>query len=136
MTLPRRCSTFERIFSHNRAAFAPLRFDTESVTAGFGARKGYSYFDRLTANPPDEFEALRGICLGAVIPRLQFTNLAVSGSTSRELVERQLPLLAPAGSNVVGMVVITTGGNDLIHNYGRTPPRDQAMYGATWSGNM
>src|SRR5262249_54405939 len=22
-------------------------------------------------------------------------------------------------------------GNDLIHNYGRTPPRDEAMYGAT-----
>ncbi len=31
----------------------------------------------------------------------------------------------------LGFVVITTGGNDLIHNYGRTPPRKQAMYGAT-----
>jgi hypothetical protein len=29
------------------------------------------------------------------------------------------------------MVVITSGGNDLIHNYGRTPPREQAMFGAT-----
>jgi hypothetical protein len=26
---------------------------------------------------------------------------------------------------------MTTGGNDLIHNYGRTPPREGAMYGAT-----
>ncbi|MGA3145747.1 MAG: SGNH/GDSL hydrolase family protein [Verrucomicrobiota bacterium] len=104
----------------------------DSVTAGFGARKGYSYFDRLVTNPPDEFADLNGICLGTVIPKLQFTNLAISGSTSLEHVERELPRLATVNSNVLGIVVITTGGNDLIHNYGRTPPRDQAMYGADW----
>jgi lysophospholipase L1-like esterase len=103
----------------------------DSVTAGFGARKGYSYFDLLVTNPPDEYDGMREVCLGAVLPKLQFTNLAVSGSTSLEHVERQLPRLPVFGSNVVGLVVITTGGNDLIHNYGRTPPRDQAMYGAT-----
>ncbi len=27
---------------------------------------------------------------------------------------------------------MTTGGNDLIHNYGRSPPREGAMYGATF----
>jgi hypothetical protein len=27
---------------------------------------------------------------------------------------------------------MTTGGNDLIHNYGRTAPRDGAMYGCTY----
>jgi hypothetical protein len=32
---------------------------------------------------------------------------------------------------VQGIAVITTGGNDLIHDYGRTPPRDGAMYGCT-----
>jgi hypothetical protein len=26
---------------------------------------------------------------------------------------------------------MTTGGNDIIHNYGRTPPREEAMYGAS-----
>ena len=26
---------------------------------------------------------------------------------------------------------MTSGGNDLIHNYGRSPPREGAMYGAT-----
>jgi hypothetical protein len=30
-----------------------------------------------------------------------------------------------------GLVVMTSGGNDLIHWYGRTPPRENAMYGAT-----
>jgi len=104
----------------------------DSVTAGFGARKGYSYFDRLVTNPPDEFADLRGICLKAVFPRLQVTNLAASGSTSAQHAEKQLPRLAVADAGTFGVVVITTGGNDLIHNYGQTPPREHAMYGATW----
>lgn len=104
----------------------------DSVTAGFGARKGYSYFDRLHTNPPDEFPELREINLRVVLPNLQVTNLAVSGSTSFEHVEKQLPRVPIASSNVFGVVVVTTGGNDLIHNYGRTPPREQAMFGATW----
>jgi len=104
----------------------------DSVTAGFGARKGYSYFNRLAVNPPDEFEDMRGICLSAVFPHLNYTNLSVSGSTSVEHAEKQITRLPVAGSNVLAIVVMTTGGNDLIHNYGRTPPRDQAMYGATF----
>ena len=103
----------------------------DSVTAGFGARKGYGYFDRLFANPPEEFREMQGICLSAVLPGLRATNLAVSGSTSMEHIQRQLPRLPTADFNVFGIVVITTGGNDLIHNYGRTPPREGAMFGAT-----
>jgi lysophospholipase L1-like esterase len=102
------------------------------VTAGFGARKGYGYFDRLSANPSDEFQDMQGINLRSVIPNLSVTNFAVSGSTSFEHVEKQLPRLPIADSNIFGLIVITTGGNDLIHNYGRTPPRKEAMYGATW----
>jgi lysophospholipase L1-like esterase len=104
----------------------------DSVTAGFGARKGYSYFDRLILNPLDEFQDMNGICLGKVLPNLAFTNFAISGSTSSELLEKELPDLKQAESNTLGIVVITTGGNDLIHNYGRTPPREEAMYGATF----
>ena len=74
---------------------------------------------------------MRGICLSAVLPSLRVTNLAVSGSTSIEHIERQLPRLPMADSNLLGIIVITTGGNDLIHNYGRTPPREGAMFGAT-----
>jgi lysophospholipase L1-like esterase len=103
----------------------------DSVTAGFGARRGYGYFDRLFVNPPDEFTDMLGICLSAVLPGLRATNLAVSGSTSMEHIERQLPRLPTAATNVFGIVVITTGGNDLIHNYGRTPPREGAMFGAS-----
>ena len=104
----------------------------DSVTAGFGARKGYSYFDRLAKNPADEFPELSGVCLPAVFSDFRSTNLAISGSTSSEVTTRQLSLLATNDPKVLGIVVMTTGGNDIIHNYGRTPPREEAMYGATF----
>lgn len=104
----------------------------DSVTAGFGAEKGYSYFDRLLRNPENEFEDMRGRCLSAVLPDLRSVNLAVSGSTSDQHLESQIPKLPAAGPDVIGLVVLTTGGNDLIHNYGRTPPKECAMFGASW----
>lgn len=103
----------------------------DSVTAGFGARRGYPYFDRLIKNPGDEFPEMKGISLTIVFPNLQFANLAISGSTSSEVPLRQLNSLRTNGPNVMGIVVMTTGGNDVIHNYGRTPPREEAMYGAS-----
>jgi lysophospholipase L1-like esterase len=123
----------------DRAAFSPVWTKRpilfvglgDSVTAGFGARKGYSYFDRLEKNPADEFAELNGLCLASVFPNLQFTNLAVSGSTSSEVTQRQLGPLPTNSPGVFGIVVMTTGGNDLIHNYGRTTPREEAMYGAS-----
>lgn len=104
----------------------------DSVTAGFGARKGYSYFDRVVVNPADEFADMREICLKSVFPNLRYTNMSESGSTSLEHIEKQIPKIPAVNSNVRGIVVITSGGNDLIHNYGRTPPREGAMYGATF----
>ena len=120
---------FGKVWSEQRVLLVGIG---DSVTAGFGARKGYSYFDRLIKNPRDEFREMRGKCLQAVFPNLQFTNLAISGSTSAEHITRQLPKVPKADSNTVGLILITTGGNDLIHNYGRTPPREEAMFGATW----
>jgi lysophospholipase L1-like esterase len=104
----------------------------DSVTAGFGARPGYSYFDRLSVNPPDEFPEMKGIHLRQVFPKLIVTNLSVSGSTSIQLLKKQLPKLPNLGMDTQVVVVITTGGNDLIHDYGRTIPREEAMYGATY----
>jgi lysophospholipase L1-like esterase len=103
----------------------------DSVTAGFGARRGHGYFDLVAAGAPDDFPDVKGRSLSAVLPKLAITNLAVSGSVSRELIEGQLPRLPTNAPGTFGIVVITTGGNDLIHNYGRTPPRECAMYGAT-----
>ena len=102
----------------------------DSVTAGFGARKGFSYFDRLIKNPADEFLEMNGVSLNSVFPKFIFTNLAVSGSTSSEVLSQQLNSLPTNTPDVFGVVVMSAGGNDIIHNYGRTPPREEAMYGA------
>ena len=105
----------------------------DSVTAGFGASPGHSYFQRIIANPPDEFGDMRGINLKNVFQNLVATNLAASGSTSIDQIKIQIQQRLPAtDSNTLGIIVITTGGNDIIHNYGRTPPREGAMYGATF----
>jgi len=54
----------------------------DSVTAGFGATKGHSYFDRLVATPGNEFPELKNVCLSQVLPNLKTENLAISGSNS------------------------------------------------------
>jgi lysophospholipase L1-like esterase len=102
----------------------------DSITFGFGTSNAHSYFVRMAVNPEDEFPDVEGISLGAVLPNLRLKNIAESGSTSirhakiLEEFEKQDP-------EVFGLVVMTTGGNDLIHDYGRSPPREGAMYGAT-----
>jgi len=103
----------------------------DSMTEGFGSTSQHSYFERLAKNSDDEFPDMRRICLSAVLPNLDANNIAVSGSTSIEHIELLLPKLKQHPNEIFGVVVLTTGGNDIIHNYGRTPPREGAMYGAT-----
>lgn len=103
----------------------------DSVTSGFGATAGHSYFQRLARNPPDEFEGMRGICISAVVPNLSTRNLAVAGSNSIAHLEKQIRGLETQPAGLLGVVVMTTGGNDIIHDYGRSAPREGAMYGAT-----
>jgi hypothetical protein len=73
---------------------------------------------------------LRDVCLSRVLPQLKTLNLAVSGSNSLQHVNQIRDRLPPQDDNVFGLVVMTTGGNDLIHWYGTSPPREGAMYGA------
>ncbi len=102
----------------------------DSVTQGLGASPGKTYFLRLVKNQADEFSDMQGRCLSKVLPNLEPLNLAISGTTSIECVDYQLPKLKPFDDETFGVVVMTTGGNDVIHNYGRTPPREGAMFGA------
>jgi hypothetical protein len=74
---------------------------------------------------------MEGRCLSAVLPDLDAINLAVSGTTSLHHLGLLKDEFEVQDADVLGLVVITTGGNDLIHNYGRTPPKEGAMYGAT-----
>jgi lysophospholipase L1-like esterase len=103
----------------------------DSVTAGFGASPGKSYFDRLIKNPPDEFADLQDVALSRVIPNLQTLNISVSGSNSLQHLDHIRDRLSVQTDDVFGLVVMTTGGNDLIHWYGQRPPKEGAMYGAT-----
>ncbi len=104
----------------------------DSVTAGLGARSAdHSYFKRLIQNPPDEFPSLQGLCLQSVLPNLRTQNVAISGSTSLHHIEVLKERLEPQDKNTLGIVVMTTGGNDIIHSYGQRPPKEGAMYGAT-----
>ncbi len=103
----------------------------DSVTAGFGARPGYSYFDLLAENSPDDFGEMRGRTLSAVFPNLTKLNLARSGSNSLDHQRLVLEKLETQPADRFGIVVITTGGNDLIHWYGRSKPKEGAMYGAS-----
>jgi len=106
----------------------------DSITAGLGARKqDHTSFNRLLKNPEDEYADMKGICLSTVLPNLESENLAISGSTSREHLVVIEERLTKQDSSVFGIVVMTTGGNDLIHSYGRSPPKECAMYGATSS---
>ena len=103
----------------------------DSITAGFGAETSHAFFSRLVKNPSDEFADMRGRCLGSIFPQLTISNLAVNGSTSMDCLQEQLSRVKPYSNDVFGIVVLTTGGNDLIHMYGRIPPREGAMFGAT-----
>jgi lysophospholipase L1-like esterase len=103
----------------------------DSVTAGYGVQPAYSYFARLANNPPDEFSDMQGICLATVLPSLQTKNIAVSGSTSLAHVGWIHEKLETQPADTFGLIVMTSGGNDLIHDYGRSKPREDAMYGAT-----
>ncbi|MEZ5942705.1 MAG: SGNH/GDSL hydrolase family protein [Planctomycetaceae bacterium] len=104
----------------------------DSVTDGYGASPGHSYFSRLLAPAKTDPPELQSCNLRAVLPNITGQNDAISGTTSLELIEVTLPRLELFPPEVYGVVVLTTGGNDVIHNYGRTPPREGAMFGANW----
>lgn len=104
----------------------------DSITAGLGAKSSdHTFFNRVIVNPQDEYEDMRGICLSKVLPNLEHENFAISGSTSQEHLATIEDRLQVHDEDVLGLVVMTTGGNDLIHSYGRMPAKECAMYGAT-----
>lgn len=102
----------------------------DSITDGFGARPGFSYFDRLITNPAGDSEDMLGKTLSKVFPKLTSLNKSKSGSISSDHLKRAKELKIQP-DHTLGLVIITSGGNDLIHNYGRKPPVEGAMYGAT-----
>ena len=120
---------FQQVWSERKILLLAMG---DSITAGFGMGKGYGYVDRMLDNPPDEFDDMNGICLRKVLPNITLWNIAVSGSTSLQHQDYIDTKLEAQPDDVFGLVVMTTGGNDLIHFYGQRPPKEDAMYGATF----
>lgn len=122
-------AAFEQTWTDRKVVLLGLG---DSVTRGLGANsQSHSYFERLRINPDDEFADMQGKCLSAVLPNLTAENFAVSGSTSIDHLQTLESQVDVYPEDVFGLVVMTTGGNDLIHSYGRRPPVEGAMYGAT-----
>lgn len=120
---------FQAIWTDKRVHLVGLG---DSITAGLGASsQSRTFFNRLIQNPSDEFDDMKGRSLLSVLPNLTSKNLAVSGSNSRQNMEIIQERLAVQAEDLFGIVVLTTGGNDLIHSYGRSVPRECAMYGAS-----
>lgn len=104
----------------------------DSVTAGLGADSNdHSYFQRLLKNPADEFPSMHNKSLSVLLPNITAENFAVSGSASNQHSDAIQERIPTYPEDVYGIVVMTSGGNDLIHWYGRKPPQECAMYGAT-----
>ncbi len=103
----------------------------DSITAGFGSSPGRSHFKLVEQGHLDDPADVRNLTLKKVLPHLRSKNAALSGTTSIELIEFSLPRQEPAAVETFGIVLLSTGGNDVIHHYGRTPPREGAMFGAT-----
>lgn len=104
----------------------------DSIVTGFGAKPGFGFFDRLAAVPAGDAPDIAGRSLRRVFPQLRTLNLAANSTSSGDHL-RALPAdlpEQPVGTR--GLVVLSTGGIDLIHDYGASPPRDEALYGATW----
>ena len=105
----------------------------DSVVTGFGADRGFGFFDRLADVPVDDESDMAGKCLRRVYPHLRKLNLAENSSSSGDHLRFQVADLQLQPPSTRGIVVLSTGGIDLIHNYGASPPRDEALYGATWA---
>ncbi len=80
----------------------------------------------------DEFTEMLGPCLAKVLPDFTTLNVAVSGSGITPAARSSHASdWSHKTSSRSASIVMTTGGNDLIHNYGRSAPKEGAMYGAS-----
>jgi lysophospholipase L1-like esterase len=120
---------FEQVWSQTETVFLGVG---DSITRGYGASRPYTYFNLLLQNEDEMYPDMKGKDLFCVFPNLTAHNYAVDYTVSREHIDQQLVRIPHYGPNVRGIIVVTSGGNDLIHDYGRTPPQDGAMYGCTY----
>jgi lysophospholipase L1-like esterase len=120
---------FSHVWSNQKVVLVTFG---DSITAGYGATKNHSYVDLLEKNDDAAHPQMSGRDLTHVFPKLDSEHNAISNTTSAEHVSDQIPYAHTYPKDTRGVIVITSGGNDLIHSYGRFTPKDGAMYGCTY----
>ncbi|MHA1580529.1 MAG: SGNH/GDSL hydrolase family protein [Candidatus Freyarchaeota archaeon] len=78
---------------------------------------GWGAASLLYKNLDDVYPDWKGKDLSTLYPGIKFHNLTSDGATTSTVLNWQLPRV-PTGENQPTIVVITVGGNDLLHNYG------------------
>jgi lysophospholipase L1-like esterase len=125
---PVAAAPFEKAWSDKEIVFLGVG---DSITRGYGGPDGLNYFDLLVRNH-ERYPDMQGRDLSAVFPKLKSRNVAVDYTISQEHIDHQLPKIPQHDESVYGIIVLTSGGNDLIHDYGRSEPQHDAMYGCTY----
>ena len=120
---------FEKVWSEQEVVFLGVG---DSITRGYGASGGLTYFDLLKQNNDTVYPDMQGRDLSEVFPKLKTRNIAVDYTISQEHIDQQLVKIPPYDDSVHGVIVLTSGGNDLIHDYGRSEPQHDAMYGCSY----
>ncbi len=118
---------FTKIWSNKKIVLVGMG---DSIVTGFGSgHKKNSFFEMITDNPEDDYPDIKNINLRKAFPNLEKINLAENSTASGDHI-LQVDNLEVQSSNVYGIVILSTGGIDLIHDYGNSPPQDEAIYGA------
>ncbi|MCA8934654.1 MAG: SGNH/GDSL hydrolase family protein [Planctomycetes bacterium] len=103
----------------------------DSVSTGYGAPEGHGYFHLIRENADDTYPEMRGLDLAHVLPNIRVVRKAFNSTNSIQHL-RDIQSLPSYPADTFGIVCITTGGIDLIHQYGKAAPVEGAMYGASW----
>ncbi|TFG49916.1 MAG: SGNH/GDSL hydrolase family protein, partial [Candidatus Brocadiia bacterium] len=104
----------------------------DSITNGFGASEEHGYFSLLAHNDDKFYPEMKGRDLNNVLPKLRSANYSQDYTISQQHIDYQVSAIPKMSDDIFGIIVITSGGNDLIHDYGRSPAADGAMYGCTY----
>lgn len=120
---------FHSVWSDKKTVFIGLG---DSITNGFGAPPEHSYFTLLQNNDDAQYPDMIGCDLKHVLPNLEAYNYAENYTVTQQHLDKQLQKLPTCRPGIKAIIVITSGGNDLIHDYGQSPPKDGAMYGCTY----
>jgi lysophospholipase L1-like esterase len=102
----------------------------DSVTTGYCSSPGKSYFELLLDNDDDAYPAFAGRDLRSRFAAVTDNNKALDGATSCDFSDGGIRavLQADPDTSKPTVLLVTLGGNDLIHDYGCGNPHECAAY--------